>query len=110
MYAILGIFWSWLLENIIKEAWKKDQYQKIKKLMTLCILNQQYLKRSSLFWVKRVRILSYDNLLVTKGNAVYLLRSSKLKSERKPTKKYQINFDDPEDIDEEEKKEENYMN
>ena len=79
--------------------------------MTLCILSQQYLKRSSLFWVKRVRILSCDNLLVTKGNAVYLLRrSAKLKSERKPAKQYQINFDDPEDIDEEEKKEENNMN
>ena len=78
--------------------------------MTLCILSQQYLKRSSLFWVKRVRILSCDNLLVTKGSAVYLLRrSAKLKSERKPAKQYQINFDDPEDIDEE-KKEENDMN
>ena len=80
-------------------------------LMTLSILSQQYLKRSSLFWVKRVGILPYDNLLVRKGNAVYLLQSSaKLKSERKPAKQYQINFDDQEDIDEEEKKEENDMN
>ena len=48
---------------------------------------------------------------MTKGNAVYLLRrSAKLKSERKLAKQYQINFDDPEDIDEEEKKEENDMN
>ena len=55
--------------------------------------------------------MSYDNLLVTKGNAVYLLRrSAKLKSDRKPAKQYQINFDDPKDIDEEEKKEENDMN
>ena len=48
---------------------------------------------------------------MTKGNAIYLLRrSAKLKSERKPTKQYQINFYDLEDIDEEEKKEENDIN
>ena len=89
MYTILGTFRSRLFENIIKEARKQIQYEKIKKLMTLCILSQQYLKRSSLFWFKKVRILSYDNLLVAKGNAVYLLRrSAKLKSERKPTKQY----------------------
>ena len=106
MFQLLATLRYEEINRMLTNARKNRELQKESDNKEFIFIQSNMLKEIGSVMARKYETANYYLIIVTKGNAAFLLmRSAKLLTSRKPAKEYPLSFDHLQKEDEEEKKE-----